>query len=95
MRRACVAALLAGVAAGAVQAAEPKAAPPVRSVPAKVEPVDAELLEFLGSLDTEEEEWREYLEDRPIKAAGKPVEKKPPPPPDQPDPKQLQQVKKP
>jgi hypothetical protein len=79
--------------AGVVQAAEPKVAPPAQSVPAKVEPVDAELLEFLGSLDTEEEEWREYLEDRPIKAAGKPAEKKPPP--DQPDPKQLQQVKKP
>ena len=94
MRQACVAAVLASVAAGAVQAAEPKASPPTQSVPAKVEPVDAELLEFLGSLDTEEEEWREYLEDRPIKAAGKPVEKKPPPP-DQPDPKQLQQVKKP
>jgi hypothetical protein len=80
--------------AGAVQAAEPKPAPPAQSTPAKVEPVDAEFLEFLGSLDTEEEEWREYLENRPIKAAGKPVEKKPPPPAE-PDPKQLQQVKKP
>jgi hypothetical protein len=93
MRRACLAALLAGVAAGAVRAAEPKSAPPVQGAPEKVEPVDADFLEFLGSLDTEDEEWREYLEDRPIKAAGKPAEKKPPPA--QPDPQQVKQVKKP
>lgn len=89
-----MAALLAGVAAGAVLAAEPKAAPPAQSAPEKVEPVDADFLEFLGSLDTEDEEWREYLEDRPIKAAGKPAEKKPPPPA-KPDPQQVKQVKKP
>jgi hypothetical protein len=28
--------------------------------------VDAEFLEFLGSLDTEDEEWREYLAERPV-----------------------------
>jgi hypothetical protein len=56
--------------------------------------VDVELLEFLGSLDTEEEEWREYLEERPVKAAaGKPVGQKASP--GQPDPKQVKQVNKP
>jgi hypothetical protein len=94
MRSACVAALLAGVVAGTAQAAEPKAAPPAQSAPAKAEPVDVELLEFLGSLDTEEEEWREYLEERPVKAtAGKPVGQKASP--GQPDPKQVKQVNKP
>ncbi len=94
MRHACFAALLAGTVAGSVQAAEPKPAPPAQSAPAKVEPVDVELLEFLGSLDTEEEEWREYLEERPVKAAaGKPVEKQTPA--SQPDAKQVKQVKKP
>lgn len=90
MRRACVAALLAGVAAGAAHAAEPKAAPPAQS---KLEPVDADFLEFLGSLDTEDEAWREYLENRPIPAtAGKPAEQKAPP--SQPEPKQQEKVKK-
>ena len=93
MRMAWVAALLASAGAGAVQAAEPKTAPPAQRAPEKVEPVDADFLEFLGSLDTEDEEWREYLEERPIKAAGKPAEKKPPPA--QPDPQQVKQVKKP
>jgi len=98
MRRACVAALLAGVAAGAVHAAEPKTPPPAqdKAAPGKVEPVDAELLEFLGSLDTEEEEWRQYLENRPIRAAAaRPAGKKPPPPATPPDPQQQEQVKKP
>lgn len=90
MRGACALALLAGVVAGSAQAAEPKAAP---VAPSKVEPVDAELLEFLGSLDTEEEEWREFLENRPIRATGKPAVQKAPPSP--PDPKQQEQVKKP
>ena len=37
--------------------------------------MDAELLEFLGSIDVEDEEWREYLAERPIRPeAGKPVE---------------------
>lgn len=56
-----VLALVTVLAAGAAAAAQPAAE------------VDAELLEFLGSLDTEDEEWREYLADRPIRAeAGKP-----------------------
>lgn len=51
-------------AAGAGEAPPPPAA-------------DIELLEFLGSLDTEDEEWREYLAERPIRPeAGKPA--KPP-----------------
>ena len=91
MRRACIVALLASVAAGAVQAAEPKPAPAAES---KVEPVDADFLEFLGSLDTEEEEWREYLENRPIRdAAGKPAGQKSSP--GKPDPKKQEKVKKP
>ena len=50
--------------------------------------VDAEFLEFLGSLDTEDEEWREYLAERPVppetgKTAGTPAAgKKAPVPPD-------------
>ena len=50
--------------------------------------VDAEFLEFLGSLDTEDEEWREYLAERPVppeadKSAGTPAAaKKDPVPPD-------------
>ncbi|MEJ0100137.1 MAG: hypothetical protein WDO12_10530 [Pseudomonadota bacterium] len=91
---ACVAAVLAGVMAGGVQAAEsakPASAP--KTPASKAEPVDAEFLEFLGSVDTEEEEWRQYLEDRPIKAAGKPAQPKASLP-TQPDPKS-QQVKKP
>ena len=76
MRRACTLALLAGMAAGAVHAAEQKAPPPAQS---KVEPVDPEFLEFLGSVDTEDDSWREYLENRPIQAtAGKPADKKAP-----------------
>jgi len=51
--------------------------------------VDAELLEFLGSIDAEEEGWQEYLEQKPVR----PVEKKPPqkpaPAPRKPDPKQV------
>lgn len=91
MRRICVAAVLAGMAAGGAQAAEPKAAPAGQS---KAETVDADFLEFLGSLDTEDEEWREFLESREIKsAAGKPVERKPPPKP--PEVKQEDKVKKP
>jgi hypothetical protein len=66
--------LLAGVDGAA--AAEPPVA------------VDAEFLEFLGSLDTEDEEWREYLAERPVppeagKTAGTPAAaKKDPVPPD-------------
>jgi hypothetical protein len=53
---------VAVLAAGGAQAAEP------------VPEVDADLLEFLGSLDTEDEEWRDYLAERPIRnEAGKPA----------------------
>jgi hypothetical protein len=78
MRRTCIAAVMAGLAAGSVQAAEPTPAPPAHKPAAAkdVEPVDAEFLEFLGSLDTEDEDWREFLESRQIdKAAGKPDRK--------------------
>jgi hypothetical protein len=53
--------------------------------------VDAELLEFLGSIDAEEEGWQEFLEQKPVR----PVEKKPPqkpvPAPRKPDPKQAKE----
>jgi hypothetical protein len=53
--------------------------------------VVAELLEFLGSIDAEEEGWQEYLEQKPVR----PVEKKPPqkpaPAPRKPDPKQVKE----
>jgi len=91
IRRVCIAAVLTGMTAGAAQAAEPKPAPPAQSA---VEPVDAEFLEFLGSLDTEDVDWREFLESRPISnAAGKPAAQKAPP--SRPDPKKQEKVKKP
>lgn len=40
-------------------------------------PPDAEFLEFLGSLDTEDEAWREYLAERPDRAADKAAAGKP------------------
>jgi hypothetical protein len=41
-------------------------------------PVDTELLEFLGSIDVEDEAWREYLAERPVRPeAGKPADKTP------------------
>jgi hypothetical protein len=95
MRSACVAVMLAGMAMDGAMAAEARPAPPA---PGKVvEPVDVELLEFLGSLDTEDEEWREYLESRPVKeAAGKPEQKAPAKPaPKQAGAKQQEKVKKP
>jgi hypothetical protein len=49
--------------------------------------VDAELLEFLGSIDAEEEGWQEYLEQRPVKPVQKPSQEKSPAP-RKPDPKQ-------
>jgi hypothetical protein len=76
MRRAVLALLLAGIATSQARAAEPQPAAAAAGKPT-AEPVDAELLEFLGSLDTEEEGWREFLEDRPIRAAGKPASDKP------------------
>ena len=90
MKGACIAVVLAGLATGAVQAAEPKPAPDTGK---DVERIDAEFLEFLGSLDTEDEDWREFLESRPINnAAGKTAGQKTPAP--KPDPKQ-DKVKKP
>ncbi len=50
--------------------------------------VDAELLEFLGSIDVEEEGWQEYLEQKPVKPAEK-VQAKPVPAAGKPDPKQV------
>lgn len=62
-----LAATLLGAGAGAL-AAEPPA------------PVDTELLEFLGSIDVEDEAWREYLAERPVRPeAGKPADKAPEP----------------
>lgn len=62
-----LAAALLGAGAGAL-AAEPPA------------PVDTELLEFLGSIDVEDEAWREYLAERPVRPeAGKPADKAPEP----------------
>jgi hypothetical protein len=58
-----LAAALVALGPGAAQAAE------------AVPPIDAEFLEFLGSLDTEDEEWREYLASRPRPEAGKPAAK--------------------
>jgi hypothetical protein len=43
--------------------------------------VDAELLEFLGSIDAEEEGLQEYLEQKPVRpVADKPPQKKTPAP---------------
>ena len=53
--------------------------------------VDAELLEFLGSIDAEEEGWQEYLEHKPVKPVEKKPQQKPAPAPREPDPKQAKQ----
>lgn len=50
--------------------------------------VDAELLEFLGSIDAEDEGWQDYLEQKPVKPAKAPA-KKQAPAPEKPDPKQV------
>ncbi|HWL61173.1 MAG TPA: hypothetical protein VNQ32_00060 [Steroidobacteraceae bacterium] len=56
------------LAASGARAAEPATA------------VDTELLEFLGSIDVEDEAWREYLAERPVRPeAGKPADKTPDP----------------
>jgi len=60
-------AALAGLALNTARAA----APPPKAV-------DAELLEFLGSLDVEESGWQEYLEQKPVKAPVKQPQKSPP-----------------
>lgn len=64
MHRTLLTLMLASAAAAPVHAAEP---------------VEAELLEFLGSVDTEADEaWREYLEERPMRAtANPPADRKP------------------
>lgn len=75
--RSLLAVAMSGLAVNAAQAAES---------PKKV---DAELLEFLGSIDVEEEGWQDYLEQKPVK----PAEKKPPQKaaaaPAKPEPKQV------
>ena len=72
--------LLAAVAGLTIHAARAAAPPPKE--------VDAELLEFLGSLDVEESGWQEYLEQKPVKAPAKPPQT-PPPPKRAADPKQV------
>jgi hypothetical protein len=86
MRARLLAVLLAGLVPGALSAAEPAPAsaapakppaaaakPAAAAPPASEAEVDMELLEFLGSLDVEDKDWREYLEERPInKPTAKP-----------------------
>ena len=69
----------AATLAGAAQAAE------------NAKQVDAELLEFLGSIDAEEEGWQEYLEQKPVRPVEKKPSQKPAPAPPKPDPKQAKQ----
>jgi hypothetical protein len=57
MRRTLLVCALAGFGAAGTRAAQP--------------PVDAELLEFLGSIDSDDESWQEYLEHKPVKPADK------------------------
>ena len=61
MRRALLLCALSGFGAAAAPAAQP--------------PVDADLLEFLGSVDSDDESWQEYLEHKPVKPADKMAEK--------------------
>ncbi|MEP7314955.1 MAG: hypothetical protein ABI859_20410 [Pseudomonadota bacterium] len=68
MRSAVLLCALAGLAAGPAPTAE------------KV--VDADLLEFLGSLDSDEAGWHDYLEQGAVKPVGKPPVKAPTSPPD-------------
>ena len=69
MHRALLTLMLAGTAAAPAHAAEP----------VDTALLDAELLEFLGSVDTEADEaWRDYLEERPMRAtARQPADRKP------------------
>lgn len=46
--------------------------------------VDADLLEFLGSIG-EDDDWQDYLEHKPVKAAGKPAKDAKTPPAKVPD----------
>jgi hypothetical protein len=77
-------ALWAWLLIGLVAEGSPVAAAQAATTPVAAAAVDAELLEFLGSLDSEEEGWQEYLEHRPVKVAAKTPNKAPPPhsPPD-------------
>ena len=53
--------------------------------------VDAELLEFLGSIDAEEDGLQEYLEQKPVRPVEKKPAHNPAPAPRKPDPKQVKQ----
>jgi hypothetical protein len=68
MRRVLLLCAVAGLGVDTARAAPPRTAQ---------HPVDAELLEFLGSLDSEEDGWQEYLEKAPMKAAEKAPAKAP------------------
>jgi hypothetical protein len=63
MRRALLLCALAGFGATSAAAAQP--------------PVDAELLEFLGSIDSDDDSWQEYLEHKPVKPADKQAARQP------------------
>ena len=74
-------AVMAGVCAAPVYAAE------------SARKVDADLLEFLGSIDTEEAGWQEYLEHKPVKPVAKKPQDKPAQPPAKPEPKPVKTTK--
>lgn len=80
MRRALLLCALAGFGVG-TRAAQP--------------PVDAELLEFLGSIDSDDDSWQEYLEKKPVKPAARQAAKQPPPKqePKTPPPRQSEEKK--
>lgn len=64
--------VLGGDGAYAQEAATPQREPtPQRSAPQ--EAPDVELLEFLGSLDAEDEEMLEYLKESDVEAARRPT----------------------
>jgi hypothetical protein len=64
MRRAVLLCALAGLGVTGAKAAQPA--------------VDAELLEFLGSIDSDDDSWQEYLEHKPVKRADKQTARQPP-----------------
>jgi hypothetical protein len=66
MRRTLLMCALAGVLANAAPAAEKS--------------VDGDFLEFLGSLDSEDDGWHDYLEKAPVKTVGKVPVSNPPAP---------------
>ena len=52
-----------------------------RTAVAAAPAIDADLLEFLGSVDSDEPGWHDFLADKDVKPApGKPVAVKPPAP---------------